>query len=103
VHSTFSAPDQPLRGGGSSCATPTAAPCVTRLNNAAGNQITNAIVLTNSNAGRAWNFAGGAKKTLQAGFTVKAAYFFGESKTLIDPGSIASGSFTGNAIFNDPN
>src|SRR5213075_629667 len=28
---------------------------------------------------------------------------YGESKTLIDPGSIASGSFTGNAMPGDPN
>ena len=81
----------------------TATPCVTRINNAAGNQITNAIVLTNSNAGRSWNFAGSVKKNLEAGLSVQAAYSYGESKTLIDPGSIAAGSFTGNAIFNDPN
>ena len=76
---------------------------MTRINNAAGNQITNAIVLTNSNAGRSWNFAGSVTKNLQAGLSVQAAYSYGESKTLIDPGSIAAGSFTGNAIFNDPN
>ena len=103
AQTTFNGPDQRSRWTGTSCTAPTAAPCVTRLNNAAGNQITNAIVLTNSNAGRAWNFAGSVTKNLQAGLTVKAAYFYGESKTLIDPGSIASGSFTANAIFNDPN
>jgi len=103
AQTAFNGPDQRSRWTGTSCTAPTAAPCVTRLNNAAGNQITNAIVLTNSNAGRAWNFAGSVTKNLQAGLTVKAAYFYGESKTLIDPGSIASGSFTANAIFNDPN
>ena len=72
--------------------------CVTRINNAAGNQVTNAIVLTNSNAGRSWNFAGSVKKNLEAGLSVQAAYSYGESRTLVDPGSIASGSFTGNAI-----
>ena len=32
--------------------------CVTRINNAPGNQVTNAIVLKNQNDGRSWNFAG---------------------------------------------
>ena len=80
-----------------------AAGCVTRINNAAGNQVTNAIVLTNANDGRSWNFAGSITKNLQAGLSLKAAYSYGEAKTLIDPGSVAAGSFTGNAIFGDPN
>ena len=80
-----------------------AAGCVTRINNAPGNQITNAIVLTNSDAGKNWNFAASLQKSLQAGFTFKTAYSYGEAKTLVDPGSVAAGSFTGNAIFGDPN
>ena len=103
AQTTFNGVDQRQRWVWTSCGTATATPCVTRINNAAGNQITNAIVLTNSNAGRSWNFAGSLKKNLQAGLSVQAAYSYGESKTLIDPGSIAAGSFTGNAIFNDPN
>jgi hypothetical protein len=103
AQTTFNGVDQRQRWVGTSCGTATATPCVTRINNAAGNQITNAIVLTNSNAGRSWNFAGSVRKNLEAGLSVQAAYSYGESKTLIDPGSIAAGSFTGNAIFNDPN
>ena len=103
AQTTFNGPDQRERWVGTSCTAPTATPCVTRINNGTGNQITNAIVLTNSNAGRAWNFAGSVAKNLQAGLSVKAAYSYGESRTLVDPGSIAAGSFTGNAIFNDPN
>jgi hypothetical protein len=76
---------------------------VTRINNAPGNQVTNAIVLTNANDGRAWNFASSLTKNLQAGLSLKWAYSYGEAKTLVDPGSVAAGSFTGNAIFNDPN
>jgi hypothetical protein len=78
-------------------------PCVTRLNNATGNQITNAIVLKNSNAGRSWNVAASLWKPLTAGFTIKGAYSYGESKNIIDAGSIASGSWTGNPIALDPN
>ena len=103
AQSTFNGPDQRPRWTGTSCAQATATPCATRLNNVAGNQITNAIVLTNSDAGRSWNFAASVAKTLQAGFSFKSAYSYGESKTLVDPGSIAAGSFTSNAIVTDPN
>ena len=103
AQSTFNGPDQRLRWVGTSCAAATATPCATRLNNVAGNQITNAIVLTNANDGKSWNFAGSVKKNLDAGFGIQAAYSYGEAKTLIDPGSVAAGSFTGNAITNDPN
>jgi hypothetical protein len=103
AQTTFNGPDQRLRWTGTSCTVANAAGCVTRINNAPGNQVTNAIVLTNANDGRAWNFAGSVKKNLQAGFSLQAAYSYGEAKTLIDPGSVAAGSFTANAIFNDPN
>ena len=55
--------------------------CVTRLNNAAGNQITNAIVLTNQNDGRSWNFAGSVhQEPAGRSAACKAAYSYGESK-----------------------
>jgi hypothetical protein len=40
---------------------------------------------------------------LQAGFSMKTAYSYGAARNTIDPGSIASGSFTGNQIGRDPN
>jgi hypothetical protein len=103
AQSAFTGSDSRPRWTGTSCAAATPTPCATRLNNVAGNQITNAIVLTNSNAGRAWNFAGSVTKALENGFQFKWAYSYGESKTLIDPGSVAAGSFTANAMFGDPN
>jgi hypothetical protein len=103
AQSAFNGPDNRPRWTGTSCATANAAGCVTRINNAPGNQITNAIVLTNSDAGKNWNFAASLQKSLQAGFTFKTAYSYGEAKTLVDPGSVAAGSFTGNAIAGDPN
>jgi hypothetical protein len=102
AQSAFNGPDNRPRWVGTSCASATAAPCVTRLNNVAGNQITNAIVLTNANDGRSWNFAASLTKNV-GGLSLRSAYSYGESKTLIDPGSIASGSFTGNAVPGDPN
>jgi len=78
-------------------------PCVSRLNNTTGNQITQAIVLQNQDIGRSWNFAATLARPFSKGLQVKGAYSYGESRNVIDPGSIASGSFTGNQIVNDPN
>jgi hypothetical protein len=78
-------------------------PCVTRLNNAIGNQITQAIVLQNQNIGRSWNFAATLARPFSKGLQVRGAYSYGEARNIVDPGSIASGSFTGNPVVNDPN
>ena len=75
------------------CVPTAVGPCVTRINNAPGNQITNAIVLKNQDVGRSWNIAATLAKPLSHGFTVKGAYSYGEARNTIDPGSIASGSF----------
>ncbi len=74
-----------------------------RINNATGNQITNAIVLLNQNIGRSWNVAASATRPMTHGFTFKTAYSYGEAKNTVDPGSIAAGSWTNNAIVTDPN
>lgn len=103
AQSSFTGADNRPRWVGASCTTPNAAGCVTRINNAPGNQVTNAIVLKNQGVGRSWNLAGSLSKNLSQGFTMKAAYSYGESKNTVDPGSIAAGSFTGNAIYWDPN
>jgi hypothetical protein len=88
---------------GPSCGSGTTGPCVNRINNAAGNQVTNAIVLKNQNVGRSWNAAVSLEKPFARGLYTKVAYAYGEAKNLVDPGSIASGSWTGNAIVSDPN
>ena len=64
--------------------------------------IANATVLKNQDIGRNWNMTGSLKKTFGSGF-VQAAYNYGEAENTVDAGSIASGSFTGNAISGDPN
>ncbi len=103
AQSAFVGADNRPRWTGTACAAPTAGPCVTRLNNAAGNQVTNAIVMKNQDVGRSWNFAASLMKTLQNGFSFKGAYSYGESSNTIDAGSIAAGSFTGNPQSGDPN
>jgi hypothetical protein len=84
-------------------ATGQAGPCVTRLNNATGNQIIQNIVLTNENVGRNWTLATSVSKQTARGFSMKGGYTYSESKNVNDPGSIAAGSWTGNAIVTDPN
>jgi hypothetical protein len=74
-----------------------------RINNAAGNQVSSAVVLKNQNIGRSWNVASTLEKRFGSGFWLKTAYSYGEAKNTIDPGSIASGSFTSNPIVSDPN
>jgi hypothetical protein len=78
-------------------------PCVTRLNNLPGSQITENIVLANQSVGRSWNIAASLNKPLSHGFTARAAYSYGRAQNTVDPGSIASGSWTGNAMAGDPN
>ena len=64
--------------------------------------IANATVLKNQDIGRNWNVTGSLKKTFGSGF-VQAAYNYGEAENTVDAGSIAAGSFTGNAISGNPN
>jgi hypothetical protein len=74
-----------------------------RINNAAGNQVVENIVLLNQSVGRSWTVAGSVTKPMTHGFALKAAYSYSRARNTIDPGSIASGSWTNNAIVTDPN
>jgi len=74
-----------------------------RINNTPGKQVVENIVLLNQSIGRSWTAAASVTKNLSHGFTFKSAYSYGQSKNAVDPGSIASGSWTNNAIVNDPN
>jgi hypothetical protein len=78
-------------------------PCVTRLNNAPGNQVTSTIVLKNTNQDRSWNVAASVSKALQAGFSLKAGYSYGVARGIVEPGSTAAASWNGNQIVADPN
>jgi hypothetical protein len=65
-------------------------------------QVSDATVLGNENAGYSWNASAALQKTFHQGF-LKAAYAYGVSRDTVDPGSIAFGSWTANAIARDPN
>jgi hypothetical protein len=64
--------------------------------------VTDATVLGNQNDGSSWHASVALQKRFRQGF-LKGAYSYGESKNTVDPGSIASGSWTGNPISGDPN
>jgi hypothetical protein len=65
--------------------------------------VSNAIVLTNQGEGSSWNVAFSVERAFRNGWFAKAGYTYGVSKNTVDPGSIASGSWTGNTIALDPN
>jgi hypothetical protein len=89
--------------GPACAATGQVGPCVNRINNATGNQIIENIVLLNESLGRQWNVSASIAKPMTHGFSFKGGYNYGEAKNANDPGSIAAGSWTSNAIVNDPN
>ena len=78
-------------------------PCVTRLNNTAGNQVTQAYVIKNTDKNRSWNFAASLAKPMSAGLSIKGAYSYGVSRSVVEPGSTAGSSFAANPISGDPN
>ncbi|HRP02544.1 MAG TPA: carboxypeptidase regulatory-like domain-containing protein [Candidatus Kapabacteria bacterium] len=65
--------------------------------------IANAIVLKNQDQGYAYNLTASIERQISNGFYGKMAYTYGVSKNLIDDGSIAYGSWSSNAISNNPN
>ncbi len=65
--------------------------------------VSNAIVLTNEGKGYSWNLAFSLERAFRNGLFAKLGYSYGVSKNTVDAGSIASGSWTGNPIFLDPN
>ena len=81
-----------------------AGPCYRRLNNAPGNQITNAYVIRNQSQNRSWNISGAVTKTMTHGFWVKGGFNYGVSRSLVEPSSTAGTSWGGaNPIVADPN
>src|SRR5437667_1452530 len=65
--------------------------------------VSSAIVLTNEGKGYSWNLAFSLERSFQSGWFAKLGYTYGVSRNTVDAGSNASGSWTGNPIFLDPN
>ncbi len=104
AQSAFTGVDARPRWVGTSCSgSGTAGPCVTRLNNAPGNQVTNALVMKNQSVGSGYNVSASLSKSLWHGVSVKGAYSYGMAKNTIDPGSTALSTFANNQHSGDPN
>ena len=103
AQSAFAGVDARSRWVGTACAAPTPGPCITRINNAAGNQVTAAIVMKNQSVGDSWNVSGMLAKSLYHGLTLRGAYSYGDAHNTIDPGSTAASSFNLNEHHGDPN
>src|SRR5207244_381160 len=65
--------------------------------------VSNAGVLTNEGKGYSWNLSFSVEQAFRSGLFAKLGYSYGVSKNTVDAGSIAVGSWTGNAIALDPN
>lgn len=65
--------------------------------------IDNAVVLANQNVGNSWVASFSLEKPFNNGLYAKAAYSYGESRNLVDPGSIAFGSWNNNQHQGNPN
>jgi hypothetical protein len=101
--SAYVGADSRPRWVGTSCNAPTVGACQNRINNAAGNVVTTAVVMKNQNIGRQWNIAATIEKRYRAGVWLKTAYSYGEARNTIDAGSIATGSWQNNQVSIDPN
>src|SRR6185436_21187410 len=82
AQSAYTGVDNRSRWVGTACGTGTPSGCVTRINNAVGNQVTGAIVLQNQNNSTSWNVSGSLVKSMTNGFTARGSYSYGESKNL---------------------
>ena len=104
AQSQFVGADNRLRWVGATCAASgQVGPCVNRINNAVGNQVTQAFVLENQNIGRSYVMSGSLMKTLANGLAVRGGYSYGVAKDTHDPGSTAFTNWASNYQSNDPN
>ncbi|MDX2250552.1 MAG: carboxypeptidase regulatory-like domain-containing protein [Bacteroidia bacterium] len=71
--------------------------------NRANDQISSAVVLSNTGQGSAYSLTFQVERPFKDGFYGKLAYNFGEAKNIINAGSIASGTWFNNPIGGDPN
>jgi hypothetical protein len=72
-------------------------------NNRINSTVTSAVVMKNQNVGHSYSAAASLERSWSTGLFAKFATAYGDSKNTIDPGSIASGSWSNNVHINDPN
>ena len=96
INANLPAPDSKFTGADTR-------PRWTSGNNRINKNIVGAYVLKNQSVGYSYSLAGSLEKAFANGFFAKAAYNYGVTRNTIDPGSIASGTWTGNEQPGDPN
>jgi hypothetical protein len=101
---TFSGVDARPRWVGVACAAAgQAGGCVNRINNDPGNQVTVAHVLKNGSGGHSWSISQSLSKVTAFGLSLRGAYSYGVSKSLVDPESTAATSYARVATSTNPN
>jgi hypothetical protein len=104
AQSTFTGVDTRPRWAGVACAAAgQTGGCVNRINNDPGNQVTFNYVLKNGNEGSSYSISQMLSKTSSFGLSLRGAYSYGVSKTLVDPESTAATSYARVSNFADPN
>ncbi len=78
-------------------------PFYTSTANRVNSKVTGAFVLSNQDEGYSYNITAALEKPYSDNWFAKAAYNYGVSKNMFDPGSIAQGSWTGNFMSGNPN
>ena len=79
-------------------------PCVTKINNLPGKNITAAYVIKNQDQNRSWNVSGAVTKPMSRGLAFKGGFNYGVSRSLVEPSSTAGSSWgSANPIVFDPN
>jgi Carboxypeptidase regulatory-like domain len=79
-------------------------PCVTKINNLPGRDVTAAYVIKNQSQNRSWNISGALTRLLSHGISAKGGFNYGRSWSLVEPSSTAGSSWgSTNPIVFDPN
>jgi len=80
-----------------------AGPCIFRINNAVGNQVTATYVIKNTNQNRSWNIATTLTRSMRNGWQARGGYHYGVARGIVEPGSTAGASWGLNENPGDPN
>ena len=78
-------------------------PLATGANTAAQPNITDAILMRNTNLGYSYSITGQLQKTFNNGISASAAYTYSDSRSVNDGGSIAQSIWAGRPVSGDPN
>jgi len=78
-------------------------PCVNKINNARGNQVTANYVLKDQDQNNSWNISGALTKNYTHGFSAKGGFNYGRSWSLIEPSSTVATVYGTTGIVTDPN